>query len=377
MKSRRLFSTRAGPWRPGRRFRAVFAPSLVALGSLLVPSCAGPPPLPEPTERRLRVGAWLAYWKYEEGIRAATFNAGTLDDIFFFVAHLGSDGRPRLALSRPGLPRDVARLSGNARAWLTVVNDVEGGGGERARLKDPEIVHEILDSPTRRAEHRRQIVALARENGFAGVDIDYENLWARDRAAFTRFIQELAADLRPAGLSLSVTVQPKVRERLSRGAGAMDWAALSAAADRLQIMLYNLHYRASGPGPISTPLWIREVLTFAASRCDAGKIVPVLKVSGMDWWEGNARNVTFTQALSLARRHGAHLERQSGSEVPHFDYTTGGVAHSVFFEDATSILAKLEVFPAFAIDRVVLWSLGGEDPTLLPRIRELKSGRSR
>jgi len=53
-----------------------------------------------------------------------------------------------------------------------------------------------------------------------GVDIDFENLRYEDQEPFSRFIEELAAELHPRGRLLSVTVQPKTRDRRSDSAGS-------------------------------------------------------------------------------------------------------------------------------------------------------------
>ena len=84
------------------------------------------------------------------------------------------------------------------------------------------MVHSVLVDRETGARHRSGILALAKRLGVDGVDIDYENLRAGDRLPFTTFVRELADDARRAGMLLSVTVQPKLGERWSDGAGAAD-----------------------------------------------------------------------------------------------------------------------------------------------------------
>jgi len=320
-----------------------------------------------------RFGAWLTYWEFNRGLERVRTAPGLFDDILFFVAALGRDGRP--ALARPELLTDpiVRELrSRGVRSWLTVVNDLLPEKGGRAILKDAHTVHWILSDPSAGRTHRHAIVELAARYGFSGVDLDYENLKAQERDRFSLFVRELAADLAAKGLRLSVTVQPKRHESRSDGPGATDWRQLCRTADRLQIMLYNLHSAKTGPGPLATPAWIGDVLAFARTQCDPARIVPVLKVSGMDWGPGGVKAVSHAEAAALAEAYEVAIQREPEGEAPFFRYVSSEGSHTVYFEDATSIVRKVAVLERLGYDRIVLWSLGREDPQLLSQLLSRK-----
>lgn len=312
----------------------------------------------------LQVGGWITYWDFAPGLEQVDRQPRVLSDVLFFIAHLDADGRP--VLVNPALPIDeaVGRVKAQGgRPWLTIVNDVASGQG--VVLKDPQVVHDLLSNDEQRAAHRAAILDLASRYGMTGVDIDYENLWARDRNLFTAFIRELAADAHRRGFLLSVTVQPKLGERRGDGPGATDWGALCATADRLQIMLYNLHSRSTGPGPMATGRWIRAVLGYAGSQCEQERIVPVLKVSGMRWGPGQVDGVAYDQAVALLQQHNASLSRDPDDRVPSFTYEVDGRPHTVYYEDAVSLREKLSLIESLGYRSALLWSLGRQDPALL------------
>lgn len=348
----------------GRRFRI----GLFIL-PLLLAACASGGPKPA------RLGAWVTYWDYNRGIDSVRSAPSLLNDIYFFAAHLDSEGAPVFANKNIPFNLEAGRVKeGNALPWLTVVNDVKPSAGGAVILKDPQVIHDLLSDPDRRRRHRSEIVRLAATHGFAGVDIDYENLRAVDRDLFSLFIRELAADLKQKGILLSVTVQPKARESRADGPGAADWADLCRSADRLQIMLYNLHSGKSGPGPIATPAWIKEILQFAESQCPRERVVPILKVSGMKWGGEHAEGVQYDRAASLAEAHRAEILRDPNGNVPYFIYTDAGGRHTVYYEDAESLMEKIAALESFGYRDVVFWSLGRQDPEFLPRLAE-RSGR--
>lgn len=336
---------------------------------LAVPALAGALSA-EPRVHEL--AAWVTYWDLESGVSRLVQDGGStrvkVNDAFLFSAALTPDGRVTLAGDERATISAAAELeSRGARVWLTLVNDVLPAGGALPSLKDASIVHGLLEDAKRAEHHEEEILALARRLGVSGIDIDYENLSFEDRAAFIRFIASLSLRTRDAGVSLSVTVQPKTREVRSSGPGAMDWSGLCPFVDRLQVMLYNLHSGASGPGPIATPEWIENVLAFAILECPASRVVPAVKLSGMDWGPARVQGIQYQQAMELARRQKVPISRDPNG-CPWFTYPGPDGRHTVFFEDAESIEGKLRTVDRLGFDRVILWSVGREDPALLPRL---------
>ncbi len=310
------------------------------------------------------MGAWITYWDYPRGSLVLEQNAHLFDDVFFFSWALNSTGNPILVKkNKDDIQRTVAMLKhARTRSWLTIVNDVHYSTGRNV-LKDSKTIHQLLIDGKKRRLHRTELLQLVRSYGFEGIDIDYENLHPKLREPFTRFIRELAADLKRYNLKLSVTVQPKRGDSHSLGPGAMDWSALCRHVDRFQIMLYNLHNKHTGPGSMASTDWIREVMTYAQTKCGREKIVPVLKVSGMQWGPAKTTGIQFMSASQLLKQHGAVMQRQllSVGGAPYFTYRDEQGEHTVFYEDAKSLLEKVRLLRSLGFGKVVLWSLGQHD----------------
>ena len=316
----------------------------------------------------LALGGWIVPWQHEAGLASLAGSRGALSDVFLFAARLDDSGRPVLDERGSDWKATVARVHAEgARAWLTVVNDRVPGSGAPV-LKDADIVHRVLSEPALGARHRAEILDLATSLGVDGVDIDYENLSEADRAGFTAFVRGLVADLHAAGLASSVTVQPKSTDGGSRGQGAMDWTALCELADRLQVMLYNEHNGSTDPGPIAGLDWMSRVVAYGQSRCQSGKLVPVLKVSGMDWGPDKAEWRTFAEVSRVLTARGLKPRREWWNRSPWFVYRDVDGRHTVHYEDARSLAAKADRLRARGLASLVLWSLGSEDPETIPRL---------
>jgi spore germination protein YaaH len=148
----------------------------------------------------------------------------------------------------------------------------------------------------------------------------------------------------------------------------MDWPRLCRTADRLQIMLYNEHNASTEPGPVAGPDWIGQVVDYGLGSCPVAKLVPVLKVSGMDWGPGHAEWRSFSEVAATLAATGARIRRERTSRVPWLVYDSGDGRHVVYFEDGKSLEAKAAKLAARGFTSVVLWSLGSEDPDAIARV---------
>lgn len=249
------------------------------------------------------------------------------------------------------------------RITPTVTNLVNGNF-------DGALVSKILNDPVLRKRNVDSLVALTNAHGYDGIDLDYENLYASDRAVFTLFVQELASALHSVGKTLAVNVYGKISEPGTwNGPQAQDYAALGAAADRIRIMLYEYHWATSAAGPIAPITWVHDVLNFAVSKIPASKVIHGLPLYGYDWVGMQGQDLVWADVLNLANSTSAVVNWDSASQTPWFFYYQNGTRHDVWFENQYSIGAKVDKAVAFDVGGVFLWRVGGEDPGVAQTIR--------
>ena len=285
---------------------------------------------------------------------AAQTSATVLSGVSLFQYHL--DGRGDLVeySGVGGIPRWV----GEQR--LPVVPMITNHVGNRW---DREAVATVLADGSRRRYHVEQIVRLAVEGNYPGIELDYENLQASDREPFSQFLEELAAGLKDRGKQLSVAVHAKLSEPGDwEGARAQDWSRIGELADRVIIMTYD--YDPSRPGPISPLDWTRAVLRFAKSTMAPAKIIQGIPLYGYDWAEnGTATDGTYREITAIAQRHGATPRRDGANRHLTFEYVERGVRHQVWLADGDTVAALVAIGREEGIAGFALWRLGGEDPS--------------
>src|SRR6185437_4363560 len=218
----------------------------------------------------------------------------------------------------------------------------------------------ILHDPVRMKQHVAAIVNLVRQHHYAGVDIDYENLRAGDRQAFTAFITALATALHADGKMLSVALFAKTTNAgVDQRNLAQNYAAIGRAADQVRLMAYDYHWATSGPGPVAPLPWVRAVLKYAKSQIPARKVILGVPLYGYDWSGGHGREVSWLGAFRLARAHHVQPRYDTTSQAPWFSYTdAAGRRHVVWFENEASSRAKFGAAEGSQIGGVYLWMLG-------------------
>jgi spore germination protein len=232
-----------------------------------------------------RVSGNLVFWDQTRGFETIVANRDLFTEISPFWYRVLSDGRVVPYVDAWGAtyedPAIVAFLKSNGILVIpTVANVVDG-------MWDGALVGRIIRDPQLTRTNVDALVSLAVSKGYDGIDLDYEDLAASDRIAFTAFVTSLAQGLHAQGKLLTVNVYAKTSEPGTwEGPRAQDWQAIGAVADQVRIMAYEYHWSGSGPGPIAPIDWVRDVLAFARSTIPAGRIVHGVPLYGYDWGKG-------------------------------------------------------------------------------------------
>lgn len=315
---------------------------------------------------------WVAYWDQADGLRASEAQASALSEIVIFAYHF--DAACRVIPASPWVP-DAARqfMASGRRTLVTIVNDVIAAAGP-AILKDPQCIHHILTDGDERVRHLNELEALAEP--VEGLEIDYENIWARDRDLFSIFIEQLAERLHARGKTLSVVVQPKTSENRRNGPGAFDWPELSKHADQIKIMAYHYHYAEGDPGPLAPPGWVMQIAHLAKAQIPSDKLCMVLTLHGFDWAHGEAgKPVEYAQAMRRAAPYGAEWKRDPSSSALWTAYEANGVKHEIWLEDGECVVKKMHLLRQAGVKWIGLWHLGAGDEIVEQAVRAAGGGR--
>ncbi len=243
-------------------------------------------------------------------------------------------------------------------APLMVITNIKQGGSF-----DSELVHTILNDEAVQDRIIENVLKTL-PKGYTGLDIDFEYIYAWDRERYNRFVQKAVDTLRPLGYSVSVALAPKLKgDQPGLLYEAHDYPFHGATVDHVILMTYEWGY-TRGPAQAVAPLdKVRQVIEYAVSVIPSQKILMGIPNYGYDWTlpfvpGSTARSLSNTEAVQLAARVGAAIEFDEQAQAPFFYYYDDeGQQHVVWFEDARSIAAKLELVEAYHLGGVSYWTI--------------------
>jgi spore germination protein YaaH len=316
------------------------------------------------------VVATVPYWNMDYGTMSVLAGPNTFSEMSPWIYGLDRNGQivPQYGAAEAAeVNAQLTRLRA-ARIPLvpTIANIVAGTWAYQP------VITNILHIPRLRAEHVAAIVAFVQRHQYSGIDIDYEDLRASDRSAFTAFITELATALHAKGKILSVDLFAKPDNRgYDQRNLAQDYRAIGQMADQVRLMGYEYHWADSDPGPIAPIGWIRAVLRYAKTQIPASKIILGVPLYGYDWTGGHGTPVSWLQAFQLSQQYGVQPHFDAASQSPWFSYTDpSGRQHVVWFENGPSVQAKCAAAAAAGIGGVYVWLYGLEDASIWTALRQ-------
>lgn len=256
---------------------------------------------------------------------------------------------------------DTARNTRVAPIMVVTNIAVEGGF-------DSDIAHTILTDEQIQTVFINNIISILSSKNYYGVDIDFEYLYPEDKDNYIAFLQKLKNELTQINKTLSVAVAPKYRDNQSGILyEAHDYSAIGRIADRVIIMTYEWGYIYGEPMAISPLSEVEAVIRYAVTRIPSNKILMGMPNYAYDWTlpfetGSMARVLTNTQALDLAIAQGANIMFDQKAQAPYFNYTTNGVRHVVWFDDARSINARLDLVTKYNLAGVSYWTINNFYP---------------
>jgi len=298
-----------------------------------------------------------------------TANGSQISAVAPFWYRLAPDGQEAIEESRApdgtgaGNPKAIISEAhkNNIQVLALIHNMIYAGWVDGAALASA-----MLENTQTRGVFINKLENIIKEYGYDGVNLDIENIRLADRDKFSLFVKEVFQRLAPQGYKVTVCVPAKTHDNLqSSWSGPFDYAQIGMYSHSVIIMTYDEHGYSSGPGPIASSGWVRDVVKYAAQNIPPEKILSGIPGYGFDWTAGQAgpRYISYEQAVALAQSQQANILWDDSSQAPYFQYRdTGNRGHEVWFENAFSLGNKLDLVDEYDLKGIAIWRLGMEDP---------------
>lgn len=292
---------------------------------------------------------WSVYWDCAEDASVLRSTADCYGAVSLFAAYF-QEGEMTIQENTYQMLDKLRRreTTGDKTVYLSVVNDVVANG--QTINKDTDILWQMLGTPEAAEAHAEELVNLAADNGFDGIEIDYEkirkdlNLWQ----AFLQFEDALLEKADARGLKVRILLEPST---------PVDQLTFPEGAEYV-VMCYNLYGGGTEPGPKADFDFLRQMQEkFGALP----NISYALANGGYDWENGStkAAQKRRAEAEALAQANGAEPQRDPDSGALWFTYKDGGTTHTLWYADSETLALWAQTLSEAAGRkvRISLWRL--------------------
>jgi spore germination protein YaaH len=230
----------------------------------------------------------------------------------------------------------------------------------------PDVLHFMLNDSKMRSATISRLLAIVRDQNYAGINLDFEAGYATDRDAYTNFVRELARRLHRNGAKLSLEVSAKYPGFETTRSAFYDWPNLGAFADYVFVMNWGWHWITSTPGAPDDLSRFTRVVDYAASMPNKSRYIIGMPMFGIDWPNGGgAANrgtpLEFSDVVGQLARLGVTPVWDPVQGGLHYGYReANGTYHDVWYTNASTLSIRMQIAKARGLG-IGLWRLGRED----------------
>ncbi len=259
------------------------------------------------------------------------------------------------------------------RGSISYVNWAHKNGYEVWALADnqfnSDLTNKLLSNAGARAKFIKNLIGCAKKYGLDGINIDFENMYTKDKNAFTQFIKELSKQTKANNLILSADVS--IIAVNSNWSESFDRAALSKTVDYMALMTYDQHWGGSPvSGSVAQLSWVEQSLNRVLAEVPKEKLLLGVPFYTRLWKEeyikGASKPVVTSKAISMSEAESTIIENKAEktwdavSGQYYATYKKGNATYKIWLEDEKSISLKAELVNKYGLAGIASWKYGLE-----------------
>lgn len=318
----------------------------------------------EKVDNDKNVDVWLAYWDTLDFEEEIDYWSERISNIVYFAAYFNENNELFVPDDISDTKEIIDELYGS-EGWgnyISFVNDKIYSEG-KSSLKDTELLHELFKSNESIDNHVNEIINIAVEGGYEGIEIDYEkirkdlDLWDK----FIVFLEKLIKAADSYNLPIRVLLEPST---------PVDKINLPEGPEYI-MMCYNLYGYGTKPGPKADKVFLLELV-------DKMKKVSVnrgyaLATGGFDFADnGQIKAITKQEAEEILVDYSSSnmnseaaveskitVIRDDDSKCNVFKYTdNNGINHEVWYADNVTLDYLEDILSEAGEKNISIWKLG-------------------
>jgi len=235
---------------------------------------------------------------------------------------------------------------------------------------DPDLTHEFLNNARAREYVINQLLDIVKENNMDGINIDFENVYLKDKRALVQFVRELTPIFHENRIVVSMDVTVK--------GGSENWslfydrAALGEVVDYIAVMTYDEHWAASPvSGSVASLSWVEKGIKGLLEEVPKEKLLLGIPFYTRIWVETpsrtkanemdvKSRTLTMEAVNKIFEKDNVVRVWDEMAGQDYLVYIEDGAIHKVWVEDSKSIELKTKLVNKYNLAGVAIWRRGFE-----------------
>lgn len=244
---------------------------------------------------------------------------------------------------------------------------------------NPDLTHSFLNDAQLRIKVIKQLLSFVELYELDGINLDFENMYLKDKEAFVQFARELAPLLHQQERMLTVDVNfHSLSENWSM---CYDRVGLAAVADYLMVMGYDEHsVGSSKAGSVSSMPWVEKGIERMLQEVPADKLILGIPFYTRLWVETTAANgekkltskaYSMEAAEKWIAEHGAQVQVDEASGQHYAEIREKDTLYRIWLEDQYSLTKRIALMKKYKLAGVAAWRRGFEKEEVWPVLSEL------
>ncbi len=232
---------------------------------------------------------------------------------------------------------------------------------------DPDMTHEFLKSSNKRENIINELLNIYLNYGFHGINIDFENVYLKDRDLLTQFVRELYPLFKENDMTVSMDVTAvSTNENWSV---SFDRIRLQDTTDYLVLMAYDQHW-ASSPvaGSVAEYAWVERSLLRIFDFIPREKLILAVPFYSRLWTiedeKVSSQALTMEVANRFINNNNIDMSWDDYAGQYYGELEKDNKLYKIWLEDARSLEYKASLIHKYNLAGVASWRKGFESPDI-------------
>lgn len=226
------------------------------------------------------------------------------------------------------------------------------------------VTHSILNDIDIQNKLINNILITLELKGYMGLNLAFTHLLQEDLSLYSEFVSRVTDRLNQNGYVVFVTLSPNtLRFQVGIEYNKPYFEEIGRATNYVVLITYLWQEGIINLVNQTTPSYEKEYLDFVVTQIPPEKIMIGLTRIAYDWelpyFEGETigSSLSNSGAIDLATQLGSNIEFDEATQTPYFFYHISGAEHYVWFKDARSINAILDLVDEYDLHGIAVWNI--------------------